>query len=386
MQLNSGNKTQEQNHELPELKTKYTAKSVSKLISIALLSLFFMVVIALAVASTLKMDLSIDANGVLEPARVLHIHSPQSGRISNVLVNSGDLVKTDGILLELDSLVLKSKLKQLQYELNTKETNLIKKKSAIPYEKYQNAIQIEKMEASLLRSRASLKGKIVDYFPGKDPDSIRTSYVKGTHVNVDMALADLITSEAELKNSKSLNEMYDLGVLDIKNMEIEIQQLRGQIDDIKMQLREIKITSPADGVVLTEGIDQLKGTYVTEGARLLDVSPRKNWDAVLFISEKDLHKINIGNKVKVEITALKASSDYQLIHGRIISIAEEPNNNKDRYQNYSGLYRLLVSFEDYEINKIGEDKLKKGYSIVGRIITENDLIIKLILNHFKELF
>jgi multidrug resistance efflux pump len=370
---------------LPELETKYGNKNISKTISFMVIILVIIIVTGLIIASICRIDLVIDANGILEPEIVQHIHSPEAGRISTIFVKSGDSVKKGDRIIELDSLSLFRQLEELQSKLNMKNIELNKKRSVIPYEKYQNNLQIEKLEASILRSKANLRNKLDDYYPGKNVDSILNSYIKGSHIAIDIPLSDLITAEAEYKIKKSQNDMYDIGLFDIKNMEIERKQIEDQINEIKYKLRENKLVSPLDGTILTEGIDQLNGTYVSEGSLILDISPMKSWNAILFVGEKDIHRIKIGDPVKIEITALKTSTDYKIYHGKIISIAEE-KNSKERYPNYVGLYRLSVAMEESGISNIGNEGVKKGYSIVGKIITVNDTIIKLIFNHFSELF
>jgi multidrug resistance efflux pump len=372
---------------LPEIKNTNQSGIVfiSRAVSITMLILLALFIFAVIIAFTVRIDTTIDANGILEPAKVRHIHSPESGKISAIFFNSGDSVKMGDLLIQLDTAKIISEIKQYQSELATKKNNLEKKKKQIPFEKYQNDIQIEKMEASLLRSKASFRSKLIDYFPGKNPDSLVVAYVKGTHIAVDVAYADIITSEVDLKNRKSLNEMYELELYDIKNMEIEISQLQNKISELFIQQKKNKIISPIDGVVLTNDLEQLPGTYVAEGNMIMDIAPTKKWNTILFVNERDIHKIKMGNSVQIEIAALNTSDDHHLFYGKIIAIAAEPNKNKENYSAYSGLYKLTVAFEDSEIKKIDGDKLKKGYSIQGKIIKESGLIIKLLLNHLKEL-
>lgn len=386
MQPDNERKNKESFFELPVLNAKYTVKRISKAITIAFFLLITLAIAAIIVISTVRTNITIDAKGILEPARVLQLHSTETGRVANVLVYSGKPIKKGEVLIVIDSLKLSSVLKQYKSDLATMQINLEKKIKLLPFEKYQNNLQLEKMEASLLRARSNFRGRMVDFFPNRNIDSLILNYKKGTHVTLDNALADLIMAEAELKSRKSMNDMYELVSLDIKSMEIGIVKLKENINELVEQIKRLKIKAPIDGIVLTEGLEQLEGSYITEGMRLLEIAPMKTWNATLFVDEKNIHKINTGNIVRIEINALKTSDNYEFFNGKIVDIAAEPSTNKDKFLGYAGLYRISVSFEEFEIKRIGEDKFKKGYSITGKIITQNDLIIKLLVNNLKEMF
>jgi hypothetical protein len=140
-----------------------------------------------------------------------------------------------------------------------------------------------------------------------------------------------------------------------------------------------------DGVVLTENIDELEDSYVAEGSLLFEISDIKEWTAVLFVNEIDIHEVEPGNKVRIELQALQAVEDVKLIEAEVISVAAEQNTQNENYSDFAGLYRITAKLNLTDHEKLIVDKLKYGYNVKGFVITDQDAIYKLLLKHIKKL-
>ena len=119
---------------------------------------------------------------------------------------------------------------------------------------------------------------------------------------------------------------------------------------------------------------------------ILDIGETKNWDVVLFVTERDIHQIKPGNKVKVEMTALQSTEDFELYEASVISAAEERvPANTTKYTGFAGLYRVTAKLLNKDNRKADVSKLKYGYKVKGNIITDTGKIYELLLKYFKKL-
>ena len=108
---------------LPEIEVRKTLglRLVNKAASLTFLILAGAVAIALIIVFSVSMEVTIDANGLLEPAEIHHIHSSAAGIIKEVYVKSGDSVRTGQVLAILDSLQIKQNLIDVKAQIASKE-------------------------------------------------------------------------------------------------------------------------------------------------------------------------------------------------------------------------------------------------------------------------
>jgi len=92
------------------------------------------------------------------------------------------------------------------------------------------------------------------------------------------------------------------------------------------------------------------------------------------VSEKEVHQIKIGNKVRVEIEAF--NTDNKLYEAKVISIAEDQNKNQSKYIKYNGYYRVVAELK----SKISYNfkKFRNGYRVKGYIISDSGTIASLL--------
>ena len=128
-------------YELPEIKAKYSSKVVSKVVSITFGIIALLAVVALLIVSIVKIDVTIDAGGQLEPANLFYVHSPLNGEIKKIFVRSGDAFKKDDLLVQFDSVKLSDQVEKLVSDLSIKKISFEMKNKSIPYEINQNEIQ-----------------------------------------------------------------------------------------------------------------------------------------------------------------------------------------------------------------------------------------------------
>lgn len=373
---------------LPEIDIKKNTgiRLVSRAVSLTFLILVIAASVALVIMFTVSMDLTIDAEGVLEPAFIKHIHSNESGIIKDVFVTSGDTVTAGQKIAVLDSLQLIRNLTEVQFDIKQIRNTLDRETEQSGFDEKENILQLQKAEAQFLKAKAAFRDRLLNFFPKANVDSIYENYLPGSHITLDFAMAEISSAEADIASRKLAIEKRALKKYDIKEMEINFDKLLSQEKTLLEKLNNIVIRSPVEGIVLTEGINELPGKRINEGDLVLDIGETKNWDVVLFVTERDVHQIKLGNDVKVEMNALQSTEDFELYEGSVISVAEERVlANAARYGSFSGLYRVTAKLLSKANSPVNGSKLKYGYNVKGNIITDSGKIYELLLKYFTKL-
>ncbi len=369
-------------YELPDIKTKFSSSLVSKVITITFSVIIVLIVAALLIVTFVKIDVTIDVGGYLEPSGLTYIHSPLSGEIKNIFVKSGANFNKGDLLVQFDSIKVADQLEKSIDDLAKKRIEYEIKEKSLPIELDQIELNRKKAEAQLLKARANLRQKANDYFPGSQVDSLIKNYKQGSHITMDYAIAEIISAEAELDNYKSREQSTRLKELDLQSVILELKQLEKLIQRQKEYLTKTKFFAPFDGKLLSENLENMIGAIVNEGSSLFEISETNSWKAVLSVSEKDVYELSIGDSVKMEVKAMKLADEFLLIPGKITNIAAEPSKERIT-QSSNGLYRVdvAVNIGDYEKSF---SKLRRGFTIEAKIIKDSDKIVNVLIKNIRK--
>jgi multidrug resistance efflux pump len=371
---------------LPELEhiSNTGTRLVNRAVSVTLLLLAALFAIGLIVAFVVEIDITIKGMGILEPAAIWPVHSQESGIIKNIFIRTGDTVNVGQALVELDSLTLASTLAQLQSESELKRIEYQRAKSLAKFEERQQADLLEQAKARLIKAKADYRKSLVEHGFNISGDSAASNYAIGKHVGIDIALSDVLAAEAEVRYSNTRVDLLEVNQLNIEKQRVELEQLEKQIRIMKERLGRLIITSSASGIVLTEQLERLIGSYVQAGDLLLEIADTEQWQATLYIKEQDVHRIHLGDVVKAEVQAFRTMDD-DLLYGRVVSVSSEPISPNQKINSaFAGLYRVTAALDDRPLAGLGREKLKRGYSVRGAIITKSGKTFTLLWNNIKE--
>ena len=353
---------------------------VRRAVSLTFLVLATVFAGALVVAFLVEIDVTVDAGGVLEPVTIWPVRSQEPGLLAQVHVVTGDTVETGQALASLDSLQLYHQALQLEADRRAQRLAYTQAQAASGVEQREHDNVRAQAQAAVVRARATLREQLTTYGFGSNIDSVLSTYRVGTHIAIDQALADVQTAEAALRSTQTQRELLTLGDFDLRRQQVELERLDAQIQSLRHRLGRLTLRAPASGVVLTGQLERLVGSYVREGELLLEVAALDVWRVNLFVRERDVHEIHTGDQAKVEVQAFLGKEE-DLIYGRVVTIAAESSSFDETP---TGLYRVTVVLDEAEVERVGRDKLRRGYSAQGKIITRSGRIIKLLVDYVKE--
>jgi len=228
----------------------------------------------------------------------------EGGIVKKIYVKEGDNVKKGQLLLELDDLQIKSRLEQLQkqieslnVQINTNQTRL---KSIID----------EKQEWEKLFEK-----RLVD----------------------KQKIRDLQREENRLKG-------------EIRRAQTEIQRVKEQIIAENDKLKRTKILSPSDGIVFNMDVTTVGGV-VTPGKPIMEIVPE---DTKMIVEAKaqiqDIDKLKVGLPANIRFSAFDMKHTDE-VEGKVVYVSPDTFIDKANGRPY---YKVKI-----EVTKKGKQQLKK---------------------------
>lgn len=380
---------------LPELphEGQPGSRFVLRAVSLTMLTLAVLFVAAVLVGFLVKMDVTVKAGGVLEPIRLYPIRAMEGGPVRDVYVQTGDTVQRGMVLARLDTVEIASNIAQLEAQLRAADVDRRRSASADPLQLRQSSERAAQARARLGTAIALVRQRMIEYDLGTNVDSLLSNYVPGRHVTLDQAVGEVRSAQAEIRLSAGEGDLQALSRFDREKLGTQIDQLSAQINALRARKERLTIVAPTQGVVLTEELERLPGSFVREGDQVIELGDLSDWRVQLTVSERDVHKIKLGDSVKVELSAFD-QSERELLGGRVVYVSPEPltvqapsgGATGAKTTVPTGTYRVIATLDRAQLEKMGIAKFRRGYSVQGHVITRSGRIITLVWNYLTEKF
>lgn len=229
---------------------------------------------------------TVNANGRVQAVTSVQLAFPQSGRITQVQVQEGDVVKTGDVLAELDRTEGERRVTQAQSTLDTRLEDLADAKQPPPAAELEIAQQGLKRAALTLAAtqdrfeqEASDENRIAKEIAQSDYDTARANFERQTRG----------TSQSDLNR---LQRAVDGATLDLQNA--------------RAALGETQLKAPFDGTITSVSIkpNQLIGGFNAVVA-LADLT---KLELAADIDEIDVAEIEVGQSVELKFDAFPGKS------------------------------------------------------------------------------
>ena len=373
---------------LPELgdEGQPGGRFVKRAVSVTLLVLAVLFLGALIVSFVVKMDVTVKSAGVLEPVRVWPVRAQSAGSLRNILVESGDTVKANEVVAELDVLALETQLSQLEAQHRSYAIERSRSAASAPMELRQQQDRRASAQARLGTARAALLQRMVEHGFGTNVDSLLASYPVGRHVAIDGAVGEVRAAEADIRLNGTETDMLGLRTYEQQKAGAEMDRLDAQIREVRERMARAVIRAPSDGVVLTDQLERLRGSYVAEGQTLMEVGEQGEWRVTMLVPERDVNKIAVGDPVRIEVQAFSEKDRTQL-DARVTFVAQSPVGTGSEASGAGaaaapqpagpGVYRVVATLEPGQADRAALDKFRRGYSVSANVITRSGRIAEL---------
>ncbi len=244
-----------------------------------------------------KNEGEISASGTVEITEV-EVSSKLSGRIERLLVDEGDSVLKDQVLIELEKNELEAQLKQAQAAYQVSLSQVAQAKS--------NA---ENLKTNLYRTTELFKAGSATQ---QQLDDLNTKY---------QVANDQLTSASHLTD-----------------------QTKAMIDLIKVNLDNSVIKSPINGLVMSKNTEI--GEVVLPGSSLLTLGDLAHPWVKIYIKETDLGKVKLGQKAQVKIDTYPD----KVFEGKVTYISNEaeftPKNIQTKEERVKLVFGIKVRLDN----------------------------------------
>ncbi len=242
---------------------------------------------------------SISLTGKLLPLQMVNLASPISGKVGQMLVRYGDVVKAGQPLVLMDT---------SEAQIKYREANAAFIKAQTAYhqmEKWESSSDVARAHRSLAKARLSLESqkKTLDeserlYKKGIIP---ATEYESAKHQYSNQQM-DFQSAEEELKAAldKGNSENRKVSRFELDNAEARMRQA-------ERDLAAATVTAPVAGIVMKppasgqakEGRTLERGTTFQQGELLLAIGDLSGFSVNAKVDEVDVTKIRLGQQVRV---------------------------------------------------------------------------------------
>jgi multidrug resistance efflux pump len=379
---------------LPELgdEGQPGGRFVKRAVSVTLGVIGLVILAGILVSLVVKMDVTVKSAGVLEPVRVWPVRAQSAGAVRAVRVASGDTVKANTVVAELDVLALQTQLAQLEAQHRSFEIERTRSAASTPMEQRQQQDRRAGAQARLSRARATLLQRMVEHGFGTNVDSLLANYPVGQHVALDGAIGEVRGAEADMRLNSTETDMLGLRQYEQQKASAEMQRLDAQMGEVRERIARATIRAPSDGVVLTDRLERLLGSYVQEGQTLMEVGEQGEWRVTMLVPERDVNKISLGDRVRLEVQAFSEKDRTQL-EARVSFVASEPVGSGGEAGSAGaeapapagpGVYRVVAMLSPGQADRAALDKFRRGYSVQANVVTRSGRIAELGWNYLRE--
>jgi HlyD family secretion protein len=312
--------------------------------------------VEVAETRTGPMSLVLDYAGTLESRDSVNLVPAATGRIESVLVKVGDEVKAGDPIATIEDDTYLAQLKQAQAAVSTAKLNLAKMELGSRPEEIaaaQASVELAraavndvatvsddertKAAADLAKAEADLKAAQAEYDKiawagdvGTTPQAIKLQQATITYQNSlakynldtnpsDSQLAPLMLQLANAQLALALKQQ-PYRQIDFEAARAAIQQAEAALDLVNLQLREVVVKAPFDGVVADLNISQ--GSRVSPQAAIGQFISNE-LEVTVNVPENNIAQVKKGQSAALRVTAYPG----QDFPGVVTSIA--PVANKD---------------------------------------------------------
>jgi len=339
--------------------------------------------------SVAKTDEVVVAIGKLEPkGDVKDIQIPIGGVIEEILVESGDSVDKNQILVQLDKEASFEKYKSFQNALEEKELQLEKNISILSLKKDQKEQELlliqerirstaEKMDMNFI-----LLNKLEELY--KEGGISKFKYFE-YKINHD----DIVSELSRLKIEKEISA----GRIsqEIKKLESEQALIRAEIASLKSELIAAKVTlkyqslkSPVSGIVFdlkptTEG-------YVAQSSEpIMKIVPFDELEADIEIPSNKIGFVKVGMPVEISIDSFP-SSDFGVLMGNVKKIGSDalPPSQVEQRTEYKYPATIELEEQTFKIQNGSALPLQVGMSLSANIKLRKVSYLQLLFSNFEK--
>ena len=318
-----------------------------------------------------RIDEVVTATGQLKSlGGTVEVKTPAGGKIQKVYFKEGDSVKAGDLILKYDTRKVQEKKNTLitliENEKNSLQTRLDsldsqKRTLSIRKKLYEGILETKKTvlsEMEVLVSQGAYQK--IQYLAKKD--EVLQMRTQISEVDEQLGRIDIEKNANKLASEKSLN------------------QLNNELKNSELQLQYQNVLAPTDGILFD--LRAVESSVLQPGEKIASIVPQNGFYAQVYIPNKDIGYIQIGQETAVRLDAFSFAR-YGEIDATVSHISADalPPTTTINYYHFPVTLDLKRNFLGTSENQI---PLKSGMSVTANLKLRDKPAISLISDIFVE--
>lgn len=328
------------------------------------------------------LEAKVTANGEIRPRNFFNLTAEVPGRVIEIYVKEGDIVKAGTPLLKIDPTQLSSEVESSSAQIQAAQAD------------YQNAlVQIDAARNNVLNVQASLAAARYDLERAKSDLAFAEEEYKRQLKLLEEGITSRSTFERIQSNYRAAQALVQAQQQRVNQLEVQlrdaqirvrqaeaqartadarIRQLRANYRSALDRLQKTEQKAPIDGVVAS--LPVRPGQFVLASFQttpLLTIADMSEINVEVQVDETDITSVRSGQKAKVKVDAL---SDYEL-EGVVAEVGRAPiprpgqelaaaSGTGQEAKDFKVVIRLVNLAQDIR------DRLRPGMSATATITTD----------------
>lgn len=322
--------------------------------------LIFVLVFACFVISGCKSQpksTNIMVSGTVE-ATETNVNAETSGKITAMLVDEGAQIKQGAVLARLDSTIQALQVQQAEAALSAAMESSKQIKTGNREQLIAQAKAGVQQVSSLLQGAKETMNNAMDNLKrtnalvSEGAVTAQQQLDAQTRYETSKAQYDAFTAQKRAAQEQLSLLQSGATVETINIADAGVAQARASLAVNKAQLAKCVLYAPTDGVVST--LNFRAGEFVAPGAALCTVADTKDLWINIYVSEKELPRVKLGQRAKISVDAYPG----QFFNGQVSYISSKaeftPKNLQTQEERVNMVFEVKVKILD------GKDKLKPG--------------------------
>jgi HlyD family secretion protein len=238
------------------------------------------------------LDAIVSASGKIQPKRLVNVSADTPGRVVDLAVNEGDLVRKGQFLLQIDPRSLRTRVDSGAASLGAAEASLEQTRQAVQTAR----VQLDQAQRNLARQQELWQEQLT------------------TREALERAENDVRAAQSALQEREKL----------VTAQAARLGQERAGLESARYDLSKVRIESPIDGIVtrrnIQEGETAVTGTMNNPGTVLLTLADMSVIQAEIEVDETNIPHVVFGQRASIVIDALPDKT----FTGRVTEIGNSP--------------------------------------------------------------
>jgi HlyD family secretion protein len=273
-------------------------------------------------------NISVDISGVgnLALAKTSDLAFEIAGTVSDVLVEAGDTITKDQVLVKLDADDWQDQMSTLEDAVTQAQRTLTQKQTSVTQQELnvtdaQSALD----DANEAWLKSTARGNKVMHLQDRldwdlENDPTDTSKIEDIKEDLKYAWNDFYANETTSDDVTAKETSLTIAQADLEDAKSAVTDAQNDLEKAQKKLDDAKtksaeIVAPFDGFVSAVNVEG--GDEVLKGAVAVQVADPTQFETTIMVSEMDIYKILVGQIAQVQVDALDGMS----FPARVLSIS-----------------------------------------------------------------